>query len=76
MYDCYVNSNSFSLVCSTIYETNNRNNHKLNYFLDHVIPNKILVRYGFIEEVYPFLNSFKIFAENGDISNISIFILY
>lgn len=76
MYDCYANSNSFSLSGSTIFETNNKNNHKLNFFLNHVIPNKNLVSYGFIEEAYPFLNSFKIFAENKKILVISPFSYY
>jgi len=70
MYNCYINSHSFTNAMGTIQKYFR---HTRNIFNKTICGDKTLIHYYYIEGIMDFLNDFKIFAENKKILIISPF---
>ena len=72
LYSGFINSQSLSIGGINLLQSA-LNNDKLNNIHKSICQNKPIFSYSYIEEVYPFLNDFKVFAENKNILFVSPF---
>ena len=73
LYDCYKISDCFTNPCLTIPYTHEMESSFALDFLKDICENKPVIKYDYIEAIYPFLNDFKVFAEGKRVLIVSPF---